>query len=65
MYKTDVIPASRHFAVKDHIFNGNGSFIVIEQIRKSISGETKKELLKQKELLKLETKFLRSMINLT
>ena len=47
MYKADVIPASRHFAVKDHIFNVNGSFIVIEQIRKSISGETKKKLLKQ------------------
>ena len=34
-YKSDSIPASRHFATKDHIFNRDASFIIIEQIRKS------------------------------
>ena len=48
VYKADNIPVSRHFA-KDHIFNGDPSFIIIEQICKSTSSrETKKELLKQK-----------------
>ena len=45
--------------MKDHIFHRDGSFIIIEQIRKStLSRETKKNLLKQREnvwTLKLET----------
>ena len=50
VYKDDAIPASRHFAMKDHIFNREVSFIIIEQIRKStLSRETKKNLLKQRE----------------
>ena len=49
MYKADAIPASRHFAIKDHIFNRDLSFIISEQIRKStLSRETKKESLKQR-----------------
>ena len=36
--------------MKDHIFNREVSFIIIEQIRKStLSRETKKNLLKQRE----------------
>ena len=45
--------------MKDHIFNRNASFVRIEQIHKStLSRETKKNLLKQREnfwILKLET----------
>ena len=59
VYKADAIPASRHFAVKDHIFNRDATFIIIEQIHKSmLSRETKKNLLIQREnfwILKLET----------
>ena len=59
VYKADAIPASRHFAMKDHIFDRDASFIIIEQICKStLSRETKKNLLKQREnfwMLKLET----------
>ena len=58
VYKADAIPLSRHFAMKDHIFNKRASFITIEQIRKSaLSREIKKKLLKQREnfwTLKLE-----------
>ena len=57
--KADAIPASRHFAMKSHVFNRNASFIIIKQIRKSnLSRETKKNLLKQRQnfwILKLET----------
>ena len=35
VYKADAITASCHFATKDHIFNRDASFIIIEQIRKS------------------------------
>ena len=56
MYNADVIPASRPFFVKYHIINRNGSFIIIEQIRKSTFGEIKKKLLKQIELLDHETR---------
>ena len=36
--------------MKDHIFNREVSFIIVEQIRKStLSRETKKNLLKQRE----------------
>ena len=59
VYKADAIPASRHFAMKDHIFDRDASFIIIEQICKStLSRETKKNVLKQREnfwMLKLET----------
>ena len=59
VYKADSIPASRHFAMKDHIFNRDASFIITEQIRKStLSRETKNNLLTQREnfwILKLET----------
>ena len=59
VYKANIIPASCHFAIKDHIFNRDASFIIIEQIRKSaISRETKKDLLKKREnfsIIKLET----------
>ena len=45
--------------MKDRIFNRDASFIIIAQIRKStLSRETKKNLLKQREnfwILKLET----------
>ena len=48
VYKADAIPASHHFAMEDHIFNRDASFIIIEQIREGIlSRETKKNLLKQ------------------
>ena len=56
--KADGILASRHFAMKDHIFNGDASFIIIEQIGKSpLTKETKKKLFKQREnfwIMKLE-----------
>ena len=55
VYKADAIPASLMLL---H-FNRDASFIIIEQIRKStLSRETKKDLLKQREnlwILKLET----------
>ena len=42
VYKADAIPASHHFATKDHIFNRYASFIIIYQIHKStLSRETK------------------------
>ena len=34
-YKADSIPASRHFATKDLIFNRVANFIITDQIRKS------------------------------
>ena len=34
-YKADSIPASHHFATKDHIFNRVASFIIINQMCKS------------------------------
>ena len=41
-WKADVILASHHFAIKDHIFNIDASFIIIEQIQKStLSGARK------------------------
>ena len=59
IYKADAIPALRHFAMKDHIFNRDASFIIVEQIRKStLSRDTMKNLLKEREnfwILKLET----------
>lgn len=46
------IPASYHFAMKDHIFNRDASFTIFEQIRKrTLSRGTKKKLLKQTEKL--------------
>ena len=30
VYKADSIPASRHFVMKDHFFNRDASFIIIE-----------------------------------
>ena len=45
--------------MKDHIFNRDASFIIVEQIRKStLSRDTMKNLLKEREnfwILKLET----------
>ena len=59
VYKANATPASRHFVMKVHIFNRGGSFIIIEEIRKNtLSRETKKNLLKQREyfwILKFET----------
>ena len=59
VHKADGIPASSHFVKKDHIFNRNASFIIIEQIDKiSSSRETKKKLLNQREnfwVIKTET----------
>ena len=58
VYKSDTILASRHFAMKKHIFNRDASFLIIRQIRKStLSRGTKKNLLKQREnfwILKLQ-----------
>ena len=47
VYKADLIPASHHFAMEDHIFNRDASFIIIEQIHKNaLSRGTKKKLIK-------------------
>ena len=57
--KADAIPASHQFAMKEHTFNKDAGFIIIEQIPRSmLIRDTKKNLLKQKEnfwILKLET----------
>ena len=43
VYKADAILASHHFDMKDHVFNRDSSFVIIEQIRKStLSRETQK-----------------------
>ena len=43
IYKADAIPVSRHFAMKDHIFNRDASLFIIEQIHEStLSRKTKK-----------------------
>ena len=59
VYKADVIPASHHFTMKDHICNRGAGFIIVKQNRRSIlSRETKKNLFKKREnfwILKLET----------
>ena len=59
VYKADAIQASHHFAMKYHIFNRDAFFVITQQIRKStLSRETKKNLLKQREnflILKIET----------
>ena len=45
VYKADAIPTTRNFAMKDHIFNRDASFVKMEQIRNStLSRETKKML---------------------
>ena len=47
VYRVDAILASNHFAMKDHLFNRDGSFIIMEQIHKStLSRETKTNLFK-------------------
>ena len=52
LYKADVIPASRYFAMKNYISNKDASFIIIEQTRKSaLRREIKKKLLKPKEVI--------------
>ena len=50
VYKANAIPASRHFAMKVHIYNRDASFIIIEQIcKRTLTKETKKNLLQQRE----------------
>ena len=59
VYKAYAIPASRHFAMKDHIFNRGTGLNIIQQIGKStLWRENKKKLLKQREnywIMKLKT----------
>ena len=59
VWKPDAIPASRYFSGKNHNFNTNAQFILIEQIRHVyIDTEKTKERLKQREnswILTLET----------
>lgn len=56
VYRSDAIPVSRYFAMKDHVFNRDTSFNIIQQISKSTSSaETKKKVLKQREIVKLKT----------
>ena len=66
----DAIPELLHFPMKDHIFNRDVSFVIIEQMRKStLTKKTKKKLLKHTEkfwIIKLETlkpKGLREKLN--
>ena len=50
IYKAGAIPASRNFAVKDHFFNRDTSFIIIERIRKSTLKREKRCIKKGKYL---------------
>ena len=50
VWKSDAIPASRHFSDKNHNFNTYVKFILIEQISHiDIGKEKNKEKLKQRE----------------
>ena len=59
VWKPDAIPASHHFSGKNHNFNTQAKFILIEQIRHvDIDTEKIKERLEQREnfwILPLET----------
>ena len=60
-HKVDAIAASHHFAMKEHIFDRDASYMIIEKIRRrTLNRETKKNLLKQRQnfrIGKLEKSF--------
>ena len=59
LFKAYAIPASHHYALKDHIFNRDAFSSISKQIRKSaLSGKTQKKLFKKLKnfwIMKLKT----------